>query len=257
MLKSTKTKLLFASVSPAALALVGSAGAADLPRKAPAAVVAPAPIPYSWTGCYVGLSGGYGWGKQNVNRNQFVFSSGSVVSGSSANIGFTTHGGVFGGQIGCNYQFASNWLVGVEGAFAGANIHKDVLDPFTGGTLTAKTNFLGSAVARLGYLTWNNQMLWYVKGGMGAARNKLETSLDLVGGVNNDRVGWTVGAGWEYMFAPSWSVFIDYQYYGFNSGNNNNGGIPAVFSGTVDTISAGSQHINVLKGGVNWKFTGP
>jgi len=255
MRKSAKTKLLFATVSPAALALVGSAGAADLPRKAPAAVVAPAPIPYSWTGCYVGLSGGYGWGKQNVTRNQFFFSSGSFAQ--SSNVGISTQGGVFGGQIGCNYQFASNWLVGVEGAFAGADIHKSVLDPFTGGTITAKTNFLGSATVRLGYLTWNNQMLWYVKGGMGAARNKLETSLDLTN-ISNDRVGWTVGAGWEYMFAPSWSVFIDYQYYGFNSGNG--GGVTVVtpgFPNVADTFTAGSQHINVIKGGINWKFTGP
>src|SRR5262245_7967811 len=116
MQKSTKTKLLLASVSPAALALAGAAGAADLPRKAPAAVVAQPP-PYSWTGCYVGLSGGYGWGTQKATRNQFFFSSGFSRS---ASVDFNTRGGVFGGQVGCNYQFAGNWLVGVEGAFAGA-----------------------------------------------------------------------------------------------------------------------------------------
>jgi outer membrane immunogenic protein len=164
---------------------------------------------------------------------------------------------VFGGQVGCNYQFASNWLVGVEGAFAGADISKSVTDPFTGGTISAKTNFLGSAVVRLGWTGWNNQSLFYVKGGMGAARNKLETSLGLTD-ISNDRVGWTVGAGWEYMFAPSWSVFIDYQYYGFNSGSGAGASLVTPgFPNVVDTITAGSQHINVVKGGVNWKFTGP
>ena len=31
------------------------------------------------------------------------------------------------------------------------------------------------------------------------------------------RDGYTVGAGLEYMFAPSWSAKIEYQYYNFGS----------------------------------------
>ena len=41
--------------------------AADLPvRQAPQAYAPPPVIAYyNWTGCYVGLNGGYGWSKDN------------------------------------------------------------------------------------------------------------------------------------------------------------------------------------------------
>ncbi len=45
-------------------ALTGSAIAADMPAKAPA--VAPAVRTTSWTGCYLGIGGGYGmWDQDN------------------------------------------------------------------------------------------------------------------------------------------------------------------------------------------------
>ena len=48
------------------IALTQMASAADLPRKAPP--IMPAPVPVAdWSGVYVGLEGGYGWGHQNLN----------------------------------------------------------------------------------------------------------------------------------------------------------------------------------------------
>ena len=32
---------------------------------------------------------------------------------------------------------------------------------------------------------------------------------------SNDRSGWTVGGGLEYMFGPGWSVFGEYNYMDF------------------------------------------
>src|SRR6478736_6765706 len=56
----------FAIALLATAAIVGisvSASAADLPRKAPA-YIPPAPLPYNWTGFYVGLNAGGSWGRQ-------------------------------------------------------------------------------------------------------------------------------------------------------------------------------------------------
>ena len=54
-----------ALASVVALALTGAAGAADLAVKAP--VYAP-PIPvYSWTGFYLGVGGGTGWGTKEYD----------------------------------------------------------------------------------------------------------------------------------------------------------------------------------------------
>src|SRR5579872_5145625 len=65
-----------------------AAQAADLPRQAPvtkAPVYAPAPVSlYDWTGFYVGVNGGYDWGRSRYNfpgvgsTGPFGFSSGLV-----------------------------------------------------------------------------------------------------------------------------------------------------------------------------------
>ena len=50
-----------------ALALTGVAGAADLGFKAP--IVPPVPV-FSWTGVYLGIGGGAGWGNNEYSWNQ-------------------------------------------------------------------------------------------------------------------------------------------------------------------------------------------
>jgi outer membrane immunogenic protein len=44
--------------------------AADMPTKAPRA---PAVIPYSWTGFYVGANVGYTWGPWDASASQIIF----------------------------------------------------------------------------------------------------------------------------------------------------------------------------------------
>jgi outer membrane immunogenic protein len=56
-------KLLLASASVLAMGVV-SASAADLPARMPAKAPAyVAPMTYNWTGFYLGLNGGYGFGR--------------------------------------------------------------------------------------------------------------------------------------------------------------------------------------------------
>ena len=82
-----------------ALALVSglaqTVSAADLPRRpAPAPLMSPTPV-YNWTGIYLGLNGGGGWGQQdplNLITNRFdrasvdfsggVFGAPDIVKGS-------------------------------------------------------------------------------------------------------------------------------------------------------------------------------
>ena len=49
----------------------------------------------------------------------------------------------------------------------------------------------------------------------------------------NHRNGYTVGAGLEYMFAPSWSAKVEYQYYNFGKPTFTAG--PPVIVGTSFT----------------------
>src|ERR1700731_2588664 len=106
-------KLLLSTVAGAALFAAAPANAADMPLKAPPMV---APY-YSWTGCYVGAHTGWGWGRKR-GTEQTISPSPKFTA-----FGFDTSGAVFGGQVGCDYQFAGNWVLGVQGAISGTDIN--------------------------------------------------------------------------------------------------------------------------------------
>ena len=63
----------------------------------------------------------------------------------------------------------------------------------------------------------------------------------------NQRDGWTVGAGLEYMFAPNWSAKAEYQYYNF--------GKTSFTSGPADIVGVSSRNDeHTVKVGVNYRF---
>src|SRR5260370_1878572 len=90
----------------AALALAGSVGTAstaDLARRPPPPPPTKAPIvvpAYNWTGAYIGINAGYGFGR-------------SKWDGLPAS--FDVKGGMAGGQLGYNWQFGQ-FVYGPDGA---------------------------------------------------------------------------------------------------------------------------------------------
>jgi len=84
----------------------GFAFAADLNKPVYKASPPPPPAPvFSWTGCYLGGNVGGAWQHNSAFDAVVDFDTG----GDSGN-------GVIGGaQVGCDYQFANNWVVGVRG----------------------------------------------------------------------------------------------------------------------------------------------
>ena len=84
-----------------------------------------------------------------------------------------TAGVLGGGQVGCNLQFAPNWVIGIEGEGSAADIKGDTNQTILGitGTASAKTDWIASATARLGY-TWDRWLI-YGKGGAAWAHNNL------------------------------------------------------------------------------------
>ncbi|TMJ76430.1 MAG: porin family protein, partial [Alphaproteobacteria bacterium] len=100
--------------------------------------------PFSWTGIYVG--GHTGWGSMEI----FLPSAPGIDTPPSPT------GGLWGGQIGANYQFARHWVVGAEidGAFArfeDSRIRPDPLFPLTLLADTVKLNSLTTVRGRLGF----------------------------------------------------------------------------------------------------------
>jgi len=291
MKKPAAIGALLASASPIALLLGGPADAADMGlRKAPP-IAAPPPA-YSWTGCYVGAHVGWGWGRNNFSESTStstsvnVTSAGGCITNSSftnfnhANGNIDTSGGLFGGQVGCNYQFASNWVAGIQGDFAGTDFNGTSNDPLgVGGAIRVKTDWLASVTARLGVTAFDNLALFYVKGGVAWDQNKWDlssaTNFFNPAVFSETRTGWTIGAGSEWvLWNPHWTAFVEFNYYQFNHGAHNvagsstsssttpgfNGSGPIITTTTTTTNSlfqTGSQHIEAVKVGVNYKFGGP
>jgi outer membrane immunogenic protein len=270
-------KLLLASVAAGALSLAGAANAADLrmPLKAPPP---PAPV-FSWSGCYVGAHWGWGWGKLRGNS---VATDGDVGTtfASGAHFDNTLSGPLFGGQLGCNYQWpGSQFVIGVEGSIAGADINgtQNRTAFLFGGTTTAvsasvhtKIDEIASFTGRIGWagtgIFGNNNVLFYVKGGWAWAHQRTDLSIgQLIGNAptigpfnasfSGSRDGWTVGGGleWALSFAPQASIFVEYDYYSF-------GHKDTVFQPFTFTSVDLQLHptVNTVKIGVNYKiFGGP
>src|ERR1700682_2127693 len=99
-------KFLVAGI--AAAAFCGApAIAADMPVKVPPM----APAAYDpWTGCYVGANIGGAWANTTFTEGTPSFFNAAGTQEHPRPSGF-----VGGGQIGCDRQFASNWVIGLQG----------------------------------------------------------------------------------------------------------------------------------------------
>src|SRR5207247_612783 len=115
-----------------------------------------------------------------------------------------------------------------------------------------------TATARIGYL-FTPQLLGYVKGG--GAWTRVDTqffgTVPFVflseSALGIDRSGYTVGGGLEYMFAPGWSVFGEYNYMNFGRTSTNYQRGPLAVVNSEDVIST-KLTVQTALFGVNYKF---
>jgi outer membrane immunogenic protein len=250
-------KLLLASVAGVALIAAGSANAADLRApayKAPPPVVAPVPV-FSWTGCYIGAHVGWGWGRKEFTNGRDVTDDTTTVDTSLIGT-VDTGGAIFGGQVGCDYQFGLGkgagmgaWVIGIQGTAAGADINGTDNSATSFVNLHAKTDFLASVTGRIGWAGWDPRVLFYFRGGGAWAHDQLVPEFDQV--VKQSRSGWTVGAGVEWAFAPNWSAFVEWDHYDFGT-KTSDFCAGTDFDGSC--LSDVKQRIETVKVGVNWRF---
>jgi outer membrane immunogenic protein len=209
-------KLLIATAA-VALATAGTAGAADLPTKAPP-MVAPAPV-QSWTGCWV--SGGVGYGM--YDQEHFAETNpGLVQLEASSNSGGKGWLGRVG--VGCDYQFNHSFLIGAFGDYDWMSIKGTWADPLPLGVVgEEKEKHAWAAGARLGYLPYDN-LLTFVSGGYTQAKFG---EIDFIGStfpsvafnqgiLENTYHGWFIGGGYEYRL-PWWQGLTWKTEYRFNT----------------------------------------
>jgi outer membrane immunogenic protein len=174
---------------------VSAASAADIPRRAP---VAAAPVPYvaaayNWTGFYVGLNAGWGWGTGSL--------SGPPPSGD-----MDGSGGLFGGTLGYNWQM-NNIVFGIETDIAWSGIEAD-RGCGAGIRCEISHDWLGTTRGRIGIAM--DRFLPYVTGGL--AYGDVSASITGNPGASETQIGWTLGAGVEYAFAHPWTAKLEYLY---------------------------------------------
>jgi outer membrane immunogenic protein len=203
-------KLILGSLALAAT-IAGPAMAADMPLKAPP------PIPvFSWTGCYIGVQAGYGWGQSKHTSAGGTNGAFNGTAGLDITPWFNVAGGVGGGEIGCNYQVGA-WVWGIEvdgSAFAKEGQASNLF--YTAAPLVFNQNWISKtserwnamARGRIGYAV--DKWLWYITGGATWVGVDVNTFFIPNPGLTNiertNRIGWVVGFGTEYAVAYGWSV---------------------------------------------------
>ena len=166
-------------------ALMGSASAADLPRRPPIAAPIAVPLAYNWTGFYAGINGGGGWGTSSMDP-----------------IDLKPQGGVFGGQAGYNWQ-SGQFVWGAETDIQWSGI--EASGTCRGGlSCEVKNEWFGTVRGRLGYAGWDR---WLVYGTGGFAYGDVTADVTNFRGVNNTGTGWTAGGGIEYAIPSNWWGF--------------------------------------------------
>jgi outer membrane immunogenic protein len=222
-------KVLAGCLALGVLVLAPRAHAADLSLaplyKAPPSEMAQA---YNWTGFYLGLNGGGGWGDshwQGVGRADL--SSGQV-----------------GGTAGYNWQFGRA-VLGLEGDIDWNNMRGSLACPTVAATGTCSTGetWLSTVRGRAGYAFGG--VLPYVTGGL--AVGDLQAAAPGFAGATNTNAGWTVGGGIEFALPGNWTAKAEYLHVDlgdFNCGAN--------CGGTPDENV--SMHENVVRAGVNYHF---
>ncbi len=192
------------------------ASAADMAVKAPPPALAPTPV-YSWTGCYIGGNTGGAW----AHKTTVATSDDGVPT--YVPIGSTSADGwAYGGQIGCDYQFNTTWVVGIRGMWDGSTMKGSNQWPSSPeDSNNYKIDSFGTVVGKLGYLVAPTVEL-YALGGVAWVRDNLSWTDAPVGEVatgSQTRTGYDVGGGLSWMFAPNWDLWIEYDYMGFGTKN--------------------------------------
>jgi outer membrane immunogenic protein len=240
-------KCLLAGVVIGAIAAShsGSVVAADMPVMRESTVI-PVPV-YSWSGFYVGVHGGWGFGDVNFIKTSIDLAN------------HTIDGGLAGGHIGYNWQMGSSWLIGIEASGTWSGVKKTVFGPlpilqFPGSRddrWTTEVKWLATVTPRIG-VTISNWM-WYLKGGVAFAEidHHLESPVGPVSfETSGTQVGWTVGFGGELLLAGNWVFGIEGNFYDFSSLKANSG-IASFPNHDVDL------NMWSVLGRVSYKFGGP
>lgn len=229
-------KLFLSSV--AIFLAAGQGLAADAVFVDPAPVT-PAATLYDWSGAYVGLHVGGGWGDVD-----FIPAGGAPPPVSVDLDGF------FGGaQAGYDWQ-SGNWVFGGVVDFSISGIDGAGPCPGAAGfTCAADVDWLATARVRAGYAFDN--ILVYATGGLSVSdityfAFATATGIPAGPGESDTVAGYNIGAGLEMAFNENWSADLHYLYHDFA-----NTSLTVANFGAAGT---GRYNLHTIQFGLNYRF---
>lgn len=192
----TKGSVIRAGIVAVLLSTTNAAFAADFIVPEEPVVV---PV-FTWTGFYLGIVGGYDWGKTRWDIEGTEFAR------------FDSNGGTVGGTIGYNYQFYNNVVLGLETDLAWSGAKGD-FDCLVGVNCESKNRWIGTLRPRLGYAF--DRFLPYVTAGAAYGSVRLRVRDDVNDDTftdSNTRFGWAAGVGVEYAFTNQFTGKLEYMH---------------------------------------------
>ena len=252
-----KTKVSLVALATALS--IGSAFAADLPSIKAPPYIPPPPVLWTGFYAGLNAGYGWGTSSDAYTLGSPVYDTfntyagygafGSTALANTAVAQVNQSGFIGGGQIGYNYQYGSSIVFGLEvdiqgagirgsGSSYGASVDSDPLyNPdriaIGGNSVNAHLDWLGTVAGRVGYLVTPATLL-YVRGGLAYGGASASTTSSVqgyefnsdygfmgagTGQTSSTLVGWHIGGGAEWLFAPNWSVKLEAFYYDLGSLN--------------------------------------
>ena len=282
LLAAVSALAVFATASQATAADLGVPAAAPVYTKAP---VIP-PVVSSWTGFYVGgdigAIFGNGDGSSNFSSNAVVEDAffgpalaGPLTADDTRGLPAAKAAVIGGIHAGYNYQFAPNFLVGIEGDWQATgskgstcrgtdNINAGCT---TGGdgalTIDTSTRSIATLRGRFGWV--NDNIMVYGTGGAAwvDAQTTVGLNCDAGCGANSFtsfsgsattsafKTGWVAGAGVEWMPVRNWIVRAEYLHV-------DAGSLTATLDGsaTCNCTASATQNLryDIVRAGFSYKF---
>ncbi|WP_413990624.1 outer membrane protein [Labrys okinawensis] len=202
----------------------------------------PAYAQYNWSGPYVGVQAGYGWGKST---------GGSPILGSRK----LDPNGPFGGlHAGYNYQFPGGFVLGAEGDANLAGLRGDGGVLSSGGAAlpgtygNSRMDWNASIRARAGYGI--DRFLPYITGGVAFGGYKFDPVYGAAGRqpFSDTLTGWTIGGGLEYGFTDNITGRIEYRYTDYGNMSTGIKNVAPLENSRTD-LKTNDVHV-----GVSYKF---
>jgi outer membrane immunogenic protein len=213
----------------------------------------------NWSGLYIGLNGGYGWGDTDV-QHPTEFDGGAIFNYRSFQS--DDEGWLGGGQVGYNFQ-RGQFIFGAEADLQGTDIHthkifrrsifEDAGSSFNT-VAEAELETFGTVRGRLGY-AFNEVFMLYATGGYAWGDVESKLSFPNADGTPNPfhdkdgdtTDGFAVGGGAEWMLARNFTARIEYMHLELDDDKR--------FLIAGDTYKWDEEiQVDLIRVGINYKF---